>query len=83
MAQRIQFRNDTLANWTAANPVLAAGELGLESDTRFYKIGDGITSWDDLPYAVLRTLDSIQVAEMGDQATPAVPTEENFFPLKC
>jgi hypothetical protein len=73
MAQRIQFRNDTLANWTAANPVLAAGELGLESDTRFYKIGDGITPWNDLPYAVLRTLDSIQVAEMGDQATPAVP----------
>ena len=73
MAQRIQFRNDTLANWTAANPVLATGELGLESDTRFYKIGDGITSWNDLPYAVLRTLDSIQVAEMEEQATPAVP----------
>ena len=73
MAQRIQFRNDTLANWSAANPILAAGELGLETDTRFYKIGDGITPWNTLPYAVLRTLDSIQVAEMDEQATPAVP----------
>jgi hypothetical protein len=73
MAQRIQFRNDTLANWSAANPILAAGELGLETDTRFYKIGDGITPWNTLPYAVLRTLDSIQVAELTDQATPATP----------
>lgn len=73
MAQRIQFRNDTLANWTAANPVLAAGELGVETDTRFYKIGDGITPWNALPYAVLRSLDNIQVAEMDEQVTPAVP----------
>jgi hypothetical protein len=73
MAQRIQFRNDTLANWSAANPILAAGELGLETDTRFYKIGDGSTPWNTLPYAVLRTLDEIAVAEMADQATPATP----------
>jgi hypothetical protein len=73
MAQRIQFRNDTLANWTAANPVLAAGELGVETDTRFYKIGDGTTPWNALPYAVLRSLDNIQVAELTDQETPAVP----------
>lgn len=74
MAQRIQFRNDTLANWNLANPVLAAGELGLETDTCFYKIGDGSTPWNLLPYAVLRTLDAIQVAEMEDQSTPALPS---------
>jgi len=73
MAQRIQFRNDTAANWSAANPVLMQGELGLESDTRFYKIGDGTTPWNALPHAILRTLDELTVALMEDQATPSVP----------
>jgi hypothetical protein len=73
MAQRIQFRNDTAANWSAANPVLMQGELGLESDTRFYKIGDGLTAWNALPHAILRSLDEVTVALMEDQATPSVP----------
>jgi hypothetical protein len=73
MAQRIQFRNDTAANWSAANPVLMQGELGLESDTRFYKIGDGLTAWNALPHAILRSLDEVTVALMEDQATPSIP----------
>ena len=44
-------RNGTSAQWTAANPVLLKGELGLENDTRRMKIGDGITACEDLPYA--------------------------------
>ena len=43
-------RSDTAANWTAANPVLEPGELGIETDTRFMKIGDGSTSWNGLGY---------------------------------
>lgn len=50
MAVQIQFRRDTAAAWTAANPVLAAGELGLETDTTYYKIGDGTTAWTSLAY---------------------------------
>lgn len=46
-----QFRHDLAANWTANNPVLLAGELGLESDTNQYKFGDGSTGWTGLPYA--------------------------------
>lgn len=53
MAQTIQLRNDAAANWTSANPVLAQGELGLETDTRLYKIGDGVTAWSALPYYTL------------------------------
>jgi len=45
------FRRKTAAAWTAANPVLLAGELGLETDTRFFKFGDGATAWATLPYA--------------------------------
>jgi hypothetical protein len=47
---RIQLRRDTAADWTAANPVLAAGEMGLETDTNSYKIGNGTTAWATLPY---------------------------------
>jgi hypothetical protein len=46
----IQLRNDTAANWTTANPVLALGEIGVENDTRFQKVGDGTTAWTTLAY---------------------------------
>lgn len=50
MSTTIQFRRDTAANWTSANPVLAQGEVGLETDTNSYKIGDGSTAWTGLSY---------------------------------
>lgn len=46
----IQLRNDTAANWTAANPVLCQSEMGVENDTHKLKIGDGVTAWNDLEY---------------------------------
>jgi hypothetical protein len=53
MATQIQFRRDTAANWTSANPTLAEGELGLETDTTFYKIGTGSTAWTSLAYGTI------------------------------
>jgi hypothetical protein len=50
MPVQIQLRNDTAANWTDADPVLAAGEFGLETDTDQFKIGDGTSSWTELGY---------------------------------
>lgn len=47
----IKLRRDTAAAWTAANPVLAAGEPGLETDTSQIKYGNGVTAWRNLPYA--------------------------------
>lgn len=51
MANKIQIRRDTAANWTSVNPVLAQGEEGWETDTGKMKIGDGGTSWTSLGYA--------------------------------
>ncbi|MGN7250036.1 hypothetical protein [Arthrobacter sp. SAFR-014] len=51
MANRIQVRRDTAAEWAAVNPVLAQGEPGLEKVTGKIKYGDGATPWNDLPYA--------------------------------
>jgi hypothetical protein len=47
----IQTRSGTAAQWTAANPVLAVGEQGFETDTRKSKFGDGVTAWNSLNYA--------------------------------
>ena len=47
---RLQFRRGTASEWTTVNPVLASGELGLETDTKNIKMGDGATDWNHLPY---------------------------------
>lgn len=49
MATRMQQRRGTLAEWTAANPVLSEGELGVETDTHMLRIGDGVTPFLNLP----------------------------------
>lgn len=49
---RLVLRNDTAAKWTEVNPVLLKGEIGIESDTKKMKVGDGSTAWNDLDYSV-------------------------------
>lgn len=51
MAQQIQSRHGTAAQWTTANPLLAVGEIGAETDTNRFKIGNGSTYWNSLGYA--------------------------------
>lgn len=48
---RFKVRGRTAANWTADNEVLLERELGLETDTRKFKFGDGVTAWNSLAYA--------------------------------
>lgn len=45
-------RYDTAANWTTANPTLLAGEIGIESDTKKWKLGTGAAAWTSLGYAI-------------------------------
>ena len=49
-----QFRRDTAANWTTANPVLLSGELALETDTAKFKIGNGTSAWTALAYGGIK-----------------------------
>ncbi len=51
MPTTIRMRRGTAAQWTAANPVLAAGEAGVETDTGRMKVGDGATAWNSRRYA--------------------------------
>lgn len=58
LTSRIILRNDTANNWTTNNPVLLKGEIGLETDTGKYKIGDGTSNWQALQYYVNLDQDS-------------------------
>ena len=50
MATFIRARRDTSTNWTALDPTLKNGELGLETNTGRYKVGDGSALWSALDY---------------------------------
>lgn len=62
MAVQIQFKRDTGSNWSTANTVLAEGELGINTTTNQFKIGNGSTAWNSLSYAPI----SGTVADIDD-----------------
>jgi hypothetical protein len=71
MATRMQQRKGTAAQWAAADPILNAGEIGWESDTNKFKIGDGTNHWDDLTYF-------LDATDMGGSFSDYVPlTQKN------
>ena len=53
--ERIQLRRDSALGWSTNNPILASGEIGIElsptpAQIVLFKVGDGITAWNSLPY---------------------------------
>ena len=66
---QIQLRRGTAGVWTAANPLLAQGEIGLETDTNLIKIGDGTTFWNALGYSIGGVKTSAQLASILSGAT--------------
>ena len=71
MVGPLQMRRDTSSNWTAANPTLFSGEMGIETDTQKYKIGDGVTAWNSLLYATFGYWNLITSAQFST-TTPSV-----------
>jgi len=81
MATRMQQRRGTASQWTTANPVLAAGEIGFETDTSKFKIGDGSSAWSTLPY--FTNLDAIVAGAPGaldtlNELAAALGDDANF-----
>ena len=62
---RIQVRRGTSSEWTSANPVLAAGEMGVETNTNKFKFGNGTDTWSALSYAAA---DSATIGELSQDA---------------
>lgn len=54
MAYKIQLRRDIAANWTANNPLLLNGEIGIETDTLKFKIGNGTQRWNSITSYALK-----------------------------
>lgn len=65
-------RRDTAANWTAANPTLLAGEIGIESDTNKIKIGDGSTAWASLAYTPWSQLSAYPIVNADISSTAEI-----------
>jgi hypothetical protein len=70
MATRMQQRRGTAAQWTAANPILAAGEIGFETDTSKFKMGNGSSAWSALTYFA----NAAELAAIIDSAPGALNT---------
>ena len=47
-AKRMQQRRGTSSEWASLDPVLLAGEFGVETDTGVVKVGDGVKAWSGL-----------------------------------
>ena len=47
---KILMRRDTSANWSTNNPILAAGEIGVDTTNNRIKIGNGVSTWTNLNY---------------------------------
>ena len=88
MTTRIKLRRDTAANWTANNPILALGEPGLDTDNNAVKYGDGVTTWNNLPYSGEGATENIWLAVGSDcnsghvkVSTDGVKWTESFAPM--
>ncbi|MBQ7262453.1 MAG: hypothetical protein IJR14_01920 [Synergistaceae bacterium] len=82
--ENIQLKRGTAAAWAAKKPVLLAGEVGLEMDTKKFKVGDGTADWTALEYWGGGDTVSAFEAPVGDivatgDALPATPTEGDMF----
>ena len=45
----IKLRRGTSTEWTTTDPILAEGEVGVEIDTHYLKVGNGVDVWSELP----------------------------------
>jgi trimeric autotransporter adhesin len=73
MATKILFRRDTAANWESVNPVLLPGEIGIETDTYKFKIGNG-SRWNQQSFYAFKVGSPNGVAQLG--ATGKIPISQ-------
>ena len=70
-----QLRRGTAEQWASKNPVLRAGEPGVETDTSQFKIGDGTSTWAELPYYLSQDAMQIYISEAVANAVPITPEQ--------
>jgi hypothetical protein len=81
---KIRQRYNPSQLWYDHNPILDRGEMGIESDTGFFKFGDGVTEWRELRYALSRaTVEVDKELETEGQAADAKATGERLEYLEA
>jgi hypothetical protein len=79
---KIQVRRGTSSQWTTANTLLSSGEIGFETDTNKFKIGDGTLLWDALEYFLDSSELSLYLTTASASTTYATKAElENIDAL--
>lgn len=76
MAYKIKVRRSSSSAWTAANPVLSDGEIGFESNTGKFKIGDGTTVWASLYY--FKTAADMALDDMSEVSIVSPSVNQNL-----
>lgn len=76
MPVKIRLRRGTAAEWTAANPVLALAEVGLETDTRRLKFGDNKTPWNGLLYGEGGTSSSASSSDVATETAARIAGDD-------
>jgi hypothetical protein len=77
---KIQFRRSIATDWVAVNPILSAGEVGYETDSKKFKIGDGTTAWNSLAYAAIlpSELNELVDDRVNDLLVPGSNIEKSY-----
>ncbi len=79
----VKQRINTAAGWASANPVLQDGQIGVERDSGQVKlkVGDGVTTWDALPYfsveAAAPTQSMVTITPWGNLSN--LPIDKDFL----
>lgn len=73
---RIQLKHGLAAKWTEKNPVLLAGEIGIETDTLKMKVGDGASNWKALGYLGADANDILAIINENRDSCTTVPVAE-------
>jgi hypothetical protein len=83
----IQLKRGTASRWSTINPILKNGELGIETDTKKIKLGNGTSQWNSLNYINIvpedlgNTLDSyIESSEKGNAGGVATLNSSGVIP---
>lgn len=78
---KIRPRRSTKAEWDYANPILSEGEIAVEvpntgvgTGISKFKIGDGVTPWQALPYAIDNEAASTLITSLQQTVTAQAAT---------
>ena len=85
MAVKLQFRRDTAANWVANNPLLLNGEIGIETDTLKFKVGNGFQRWNAIEFYAFKVGAANGIATLdssGKVPSSQLPIFENIQDLE-